>query len=62
MKIPLSKVKQLEKRMGVRVWDGVLFNRDSILNPKLTVLPNKVGTEIRNILKLKDENQNHQPF
>jgi len=49
MKIPLAKAKYLEKRIGVRVWDGLLFNRDSITNPMLTVLPNKAGTEIRKL-------------
>jgi hypothetical protein len=54
MKITLSQAKQLEKRMGSRVWDGLLFNRDGITNPMLTVLPNSVGSEIGRILKVED--------
>ena len=54
MTITLDQAKQLEKRMGERVWDGLLFSRDSITNPMLIVLPNSVGTEIRNLLKVTD--------
>jgi len=54
MKITLQQAKQLEKRIGPRVWDGLLFNRDGITNPLLTVLPNNVGTEIRRILEIAD--------
>jgi len=60
--IPLAKIKKLEKRMGPRIWDGVLFQRDSITNPMLAVLQNKVGREIVEILKLEEiENCSHAP-
>ncbi len=52
--IPLSTVRKLEKRMGSRVWDGVFYNRDGITNPTLTILHNKVGREIRDILNLSN--------
>lgn len=48
--IPLNDARQLEKRLGVWIWDGLLFNRDGILNPQLTILPNESGTRIRRFL------------
>lgn len=50
MKIPLSKARELERRIGIRVWDGLLFNRDGITNPMLTVLPNAAGSAIRQLV------------
>lgn len=55
MKLPLSEINKLEKRIGPRIWDGVFFNRDGITNPTLTILNNKIGREIREVLKLNDE-------
>ncbi len=61
-KIHLSTINRLEKRIGKRIWDGVLFNRDSITDPLLTILANKAGREIREVLKLEEmENCSHAP-
>jgi hypothetical protein len=52
--ITLREVYRLEKRMGVRIWDAVLFNRDGITNPTVTILNNKAGRELRELRKLSD--------
>jgi hypothetical protein len=62
MKIALSKVNKLEKRIGARIWDGVLYNRDGITNSTLTILSNKTGREIKALLELEEiENCSHAP-
>lgn len=51
--IKLSEVNRLEKRIGARIWNGVVYNRDGITNPTLTILANDEGREILEILKLE---------
>jgi hypothetical protein len=48
--ITLSEAKALEKRVGEWIWDGLLFERDGITNPKLKIIPNESGERIRRIL------------
>lgn len=49
--LKLSDANKLEKRVGAWIWDGLLFNRDGITDPELTILPNAAGGKIRSILK-----------
>jgi hypothetical protein len=53
--ITLAEVNKLEKRVGARIWDGVLFNRDGISNPTLTILDNAIGREIHKVRQIQNE-------
>jgi hypothetical protein len=48
--ITLDQANKLAKRVGDWIWDGLLYDRDSIINPELCVLPNLAGSRIRNIM------------
>ena len=57
-----AKVSKLEKRLGKRVWDGVFFDRDCVSDPSMLILNNKIGKEIREVLRLEEiENCSHAP-
>jgi hypothetical protein len=51
MTIRLSEARKLEKRLGVWVWDGLLFERDSIIDPVLKIIPNESGARIKRFLR-----------
>lgn len=48
--ISLDDANRLDKRLGAWIWDGLLFQRDSIVDPQLLILPNEAGTRLRRFL------------
>ncbi len=60
--VPLSVVNRLEKRMGVKIWDGILYENNGIIDPLLKILPTKAGRELRELLAIDEiENCSHAP-
>lgn len=51
-KIHITDAHLLQKRMGERMWDGLLYMGDSITNPILVILANKAGNEVIATLRL----------
>jgi hypothetical protein len=50
-KISLRAANRLAKDHGEWVWDALLYERDSIINPMLQILPNRAGSRLRKILR-----------
>ncbi len=50
-RITLDEANALEKRLGVWVWDALLYGRDAITNVTLTILGNKSGARLNRIIK-----------